>query len=60
MPATLPQQAPVLRHLSAAVEILTPLSLAERSWDNVGLLIEAPKPRQPTGPQQVFCCIDRE
>ncbi|CEQ41732.1 SPOSA6832_03498, partial [Sporobolomyces salmonicolor] len=34
-----------LAHLSLAIDRLTPLDLAERSWDNVGLMIEAPESR---------------
>ncbi|KAL8278853.1 hypothetical protein RQP46_008724 [Phenoliferia psychrophenolica] len=50
---------PTLNHLAAAVEVLTPLSLAESAWDNVGLMVEAPKPRLVSqGPKRVVCCID--
>ncbi|GAA5866513.1 hypothetical protein JCM8547_000650 [Rhodosporidiobolus lusitaniae] len=47
-----------LSHLSQAVERLTPLQLAERSWDNVGCMVEAPKPRAIDGKRQVILCID--
>ncbi|KAL3897482.1 MAG: hypothetical protein SGCHY_003386 [Lobulomycetales sp.] len=39
----------------ASVERIAPLAFAE-SWDNVGLLVEAPKPRQ--GAEAVFLTID--
>ena len=56
----LPRYAnPTLNHLAIAIEVLTPLSLAEAAWDNVGLMVEAPKPRAVTsGPKRVVCCID--
>lgn len=41
--------------LTRAIERLTPLSLAA-SWDNVGVLAQAPYPAQANG---VLCCIDR-
>ncbi|GAA5880795.1 hypothetical protein JCM3774_005753 [Rhodotorula dairenensis] len=47
--------------LQHAVQSLTPLSLAELAWDNVGIMVEAPEPlRQPqhTRPSKVVCCID--
>ncbi|GAA5878124.1 hypothetical protein JCM16303_002854 [Sporobolomyces ruberrimus] len=48
-----------LSHLTAAVSKLTPLSLAETSWDNVGLLVEPPKPRQTSsGKRSIYLCID--
>ncbi|SCZ94407.1 BZ3500_MvSof-1268-A1-R1_Chr12-2g03879 [Microbotryum saponariae] len=51
-------RSPVLNHLLAAVERLTPLQLAG-SWDNVGVMIEAPYPRQEIkGKKQVLTCID--
>ncbi|GAA5820227.1 hypothetical protein JCM3770_006068 [Rhodotorula araucariae] len=51
-----------LGHLHAAVSQLTPLSLAESAWDNVGVMVEAPQPRdgrlaQGT-PRRVATCID--
>lgn len=49
-----------LPHLREAVEQLTPLSLAEKSWDNVGLLVEAPIPKKIDGAKTIFTCIDRE
>lgn len=55
-----PSRTPTLTHLSAAVDKLVPLSLAERSWDNVGLLVEAPKEREVEGKKSVMCCIDCE
>lgn len=51
---------PSLPHLSAAVQKLTPLSLADKSWDNVGLLVEAPFPKKIDGVRKVFACIDRK
>ncbi|GAA6039366.1 hypothetical protein JCM8097_002818 [Rhodosporidiobolus ruineniae] len=49
-----------LSHLKSAVERLTPLDLAERSWDNVGVMVEAPEPKEiPAGEKkQVVLCID--
>ncbi|GAA5930892.1 uncharacterized protein JCM15063_002488 [Sporobolomyces koalae] len=48
-----------LTHLKAAVERLTPLSLAETSWDNVGTMVEPPRPHEPQGPHRtVHICID--
>ncbi|KAK0536529.1 hypothetical protein OC834_001140 [Tilletia horrida] len=38
-----------------AMHAIAPLHLADRSWDNVGLLLEAPKPRTSNG---VFLAID--
>ncbi|SCV72995.1 BQ2448_6920 [Microbotryum intermedium] len=53
-------RSPVLNHLLAAVERLTPLQLAG-SWDNVGVMIEAPYPREDIkGKKQVLTCIDQE
>lgn len=54
--------AHILNHLSAAVESITPLSLADSSWDNVGLLVEAPFPRArlPGKSARIVCCIDRD
>ncbi|KAK4704219.1 hypothetical protein P7C70_g1991, partial [Phenoliferia sp. Uapishka_3] len=50
---------PTLSHLASAIDILTPLSLAESAWDNVGIMVEAPKPRAiAAGPKRVVCCID--
>jgi hypothetical protein len=51
-----------LTHLKEAVSRLTPLSLAEKSWDNVGLLIEAPYSRdeklQGDSKRKIVLCID--
>ncbi|GAA5917498.1 hypothetical protein JCM5296_001678 [Sporobolomyces johnsonii] len=51
-----------LAHLSQAIDRLTPLQLAERSWDNVGLLIQAPHSRDDRlgkrDKRRVVCCID--
>ncbi|KAM0786021.1 hypothetical protein ACM66B_006836 [Microbotryomycetes sp. NB124-2] len=54
------EKSVVLQALERAVERLTPLSLADSSWDNVGLMIEAPEPRQIALPrkQRVVLCID--
>lgn len=51
---------PTLPHLRQAVDKLAPLSLAEKSWDNVGLLVEAPFPKKIDGVRKVFTCIDRQ
>lgn len=58
--STAPTRAPALEHLATAVEELVPLCLAERSWDNVGLLVEAPAERNVEGKRSVMCCIDCE
>ena len=39
-----------------AMEKISPISLAEQSWDNVGKLIEPPYPRQ--FPSRVFLTVD--
>ncbi|KAK4053634.1 hypothetical protein OIO90_003873 [Microbotryomycetes sp. JL221] len=54
------QKSPVLRALERAVDKLTPLALADTSWDNVGLMIEAPFPRKLEQGQKgrVVLCID--
>lgn len=51
-----------LDHLNDAISVLTPLSLAETSWDNVGVMVESPRPRQiARGTKRaVYLCIDRE
>jgi hypothetical protein len=51
-----------LSHLSSAINTLTPLSLAETSWDNVGLMVEPPKPRHTSqgSKRSVYLCIDRK
>lgn len=51
-------QASSLHHLQAAIQTLTPLSLAENSWDNVGTIAEAPFPRVIQGIKRVVCCVD--
>ncbi|KAK4048519.1 hypothetical protein OIV83_004687 [Microbotryomycetes sp. JL201] len=48
----------VLQAVEKAVDKLTPLALADSSWDNVGLMIEAAEPRQVAGAQRVMLCID--
>ncbi|GAA6021507.1 hypothetical protein JCM10207_005784 [Rhodosporidiobolus poonsookiae] len=51
-----------LSHLNEAVQRLTPLQLAERSWDNVGIMVEAPEPRDTRlasgDKRKVVLCID--
>ncbi|GAA5903262.1 uncharacterized protein JCM6883_002743 [Sporobolomyces salmoneus] len=49
-----------IEHLNSAITRLVPLSLAETSWDNVGLMVEPPKPRTiPSGSKRaVYLCID--
>ncbi|KAM0747228.1 NGG1p interacting factor 3 [Meredithblackwellia eburnea MCA 4105] len=49
---------PTLHHLSQAVQQLCPLSLADRSWDNVGVMVEPPTPRAVQGRKRIVCCID--
>ncbi|POY73077.1 hypothetical protein BMF94_3915 [Rhodotorula taiwanensis] len=48
-----------LAHLERAVDRLTPLSLAEKSWDNVGIMVEAPRrpgqTHEPTKRRIVLC-----
>ncbi|BGP58137.1 hypothetical protein JCM8202_006161 [Rhodotorula sphaerocarpa] len=44
-----------LAHLERAVERLTPLSLAERAWDNVGIMVEAPTVRTDSKRRIVLC-----
>ncbi|KAI9179493.1 hypothetical protein H9P43_004819 [Blastocladiella emersonii ATCC 22665] len=46
----------LLRNVCAAFERFAPLRLAETSWDNVGVLLEAPYPREATN--KVFLTID--
>ncbi|PWN26570.1 NGG1p interacting factor 3 [Jaminaea rosea] len=48
---------PVLPSLVSAMHKLAPLSLAE-SWDNVGILLEAPMPRSDSSARGVHLCID--
>ncbi|KAG9307602.1 hypothetical protein G9A89_023167 [Geosiphon pyriformis] len=45
-----------LRRVINALEKIAPLSLAETSWDNVGLLVEPPYPH--SSPSRVFLTID--
>jgi putative NIF3 family GTP cyclohydrolase 1 type 2 len=51
-----------LTHLKEAVSRLTPLNLAETSWDNVGIMGEAPYPRdeklQGHSKRKIVLCID--
>ncbi|CAO1638751.1 unnamed protein product [Sympodiomycopsis kandeliae] len=44
-----------LSDVMTAMHHIAPLTLADTSWDNVGLLLEAPKPRLGRG---VHLCID--
>ncbi|KAJ3160604.1 NGG1 interacting factor [Geranomyces michiganensis] len=46
----------LLKNVTKCMEKIAPLKLAEASWDNVGLLIEAPFPRP--GTNSVFLTID--
>ncbi|KAG0227048.1 NGG1 interacting factor [Actinomortierella wolfii] len=51
----------LLPRLLKHMERIAPQSLAQTSWDNVGLLVEAPFPRvrsTPNTPQKVFLTID--
>lgn len=48
-----------LAHLERAVERLTPLSLAERAWDNVGIMVEAPTVRTDSK-RRIVLCNDRK
>lgn len=54
--------SPTLMHLKAALDKLTPLELAESAWDNVGLMAEAPEPRDEKlaegEARRVYLCID--
>ncbi|BGP20018.1 hypothetical protein JCM10213_000600 [Rhodosporidiobolus nylandii] len=51
-----------LSHLGKAVDRLAPLSLAERSWDNVGVMVETPVSRDARlkegEKRKVVVCID--
>ncbi|GAA6060875.1 hypothetical protein JCM10212_000158 [Sporobolomyces blumeae] len=48
-----------LSHLARAVDRLTPLSLAEKAWDNVGVMVEAPFSRDnKVQERKVSLCID--
>lgn len=46
----------LLKRVIHSMEKIAPLSLAETSWDNVGVLIEAPYPRENAS--KVFLTID--
>ncbi|KAJ2235080.1 hypothetical protein IWW45_002884, partial [Coemansia sp. RSA 485] len=46
----------MLSRVSAAMQRIAPLSLAELKWDNVGILLEAAKPREKAS--KVFLTID--
>lgn len=46
----------LLSRVSASMQRIAPLSLAAREWDNVGILVEAPKPRMSAN--KVFMTID--
>ncbi|KAJ2716507.1 hypothetical protein H4R19_000606 [Coemansia spiralis] len=46
----------LLARVSAAMQRIAPLTLAEREWDNVGILLEAAKPRADA--KRVFLTID--
>ncbi|KAJ1901809.1 hypothetical protein LPJ66_000480 [Kickxella alabastrina] len=46
----------LLSRVSAAMQRIAPLSLAELEWDNVGILLEAAKPR--ANANKVFLTID--
>jgi len=51
-----------LSHLQPALDRLTPLSLAETAWDNVGVMVDAPEPRDAktgSNKRRVLTCIDR-
>lgn len=49
------QDNPTLATVMRTMHRIAPLSLADTSWDNVGLLLQAPVPRSGNG---VFLCID--
>ncbi|KAJ2546331.1 hypothetical protein EV175_005640 [Coemansia sp. RSA 1933] len=46
----------LLSRVSAAMQRIAPLSLAELKWDNVGILLEAAQPR--TSASRVFLTVD--
>lgn len=48
------------RHLERAIAQLTPLELADRSWDNVGWMVACPSARNIDGKQRVLLCNDCE
>lgn len=50
---------PVLAHFLQVTEQVAPLSLADGSWDNVGLLLESPTVRlSPSGTCRVLLTVD--
>lgn len=55
LPPSVQANNATLATLMRAMDRLAPLPLADRSWDNVGLLLEAPSPRKGSG---VHLCID--
>lgn len=55
----MPSQCPALAHFLHAMEKLAPLKLADKSWDNVGLLFETPVARLASnGKCRVLLTID--
>ena len=57
MSSTLP---PLTKLVESKMEKLYPLALADKSWDNVGLLLDppTPRPRDPALPPSVLLTID--
>ncbi|KAJ2659526.1 hypothetical protein IWW48_003472 [Coemansia sp. RSA 1200] len=55
-PVTATATMTLLSRVSAAMQRIAPLSLAELKWDNVGILLEAAQPR--TAASRVFLTID--
>ncbi|KAJ1828276.1 hypothetical protein LPJ56_001204 [Coemansia sp. RSA 2599] len=55
-PVTSATFSSMLSRVSAAMQRIAPLSLAELKWDNVGILLEAAKPREKAS--KVFLTID--
>ncbi|KAJ2518156.1 hypothetical protein H4217_003510 [Coemansia sp. RSA 1939] len=55
-PVTTTATMTLLSRVSAAMQRIAPLSLAELKWDNVGILLEAAQPR--TAASRVFLTID--
>lgn len=50
---------PILAHFLQVAEQVAPLALADRSWDNVGLLLESPTVRTlPSGACRVLLTVD--
>lgn len=45
----------LIQRVASAMETIAPLALADNSWDNVGVLLENPK---PNGSKKVFLTID--